>query len=109
MKVTEGLPCPVCQNTLRHYDDCPMLHRTEHLEPEPGAMLMFKGGTGSIMKAAEGLRYQLEGIRWPDDARIRMYDMTLVSDPRSHLSVCQEIMDRCGRLLVRGPGEEQAG
>lgn len=105
MKVTEGLPCPVCQNTLRHYDDCPMLHRTEHLEPGPGAIMQFSSD-GGWEPGVVGYRWQVQA-KYPDTLDRPMYILNRVDMPDVWFQCTQDIMDRCGRLLMRG--EEQAG
>ena len=83
----------------------------EHLEPEPGAMLMFQGMPDDL-KQCEGYRWQLKD-KYPNWTGILFYYLRRVEDCpddlATYLRADQEIMDRCGRLLISGPGEEQAG
>ena len=110
MKVTDGLPCPVCHNNLRHYDDCPMLQRSEHLEPEIGAILQFQGMPDHL-KRTEGHRWRLKEAHPHWMTGVLYYYLRRLNDSddetATYLRADQDIMDRCGRLLMAG--EEQAG
>ena len=79
---------------------------SEHLEPKVGAILQFIDG--------EDLPANVVGYRWrvfiearrPPPLPQRTYKLRRVDNMLLCLQVTQAVMDRCGRLLMRG--EEQA-
>lgn len=76
----------------------------EHLEPELGAVLQFVNVPDSSgrFQGTEGYRWRLRE-KYPNPHRGNMtyYYLRRVDSDRYGLTIDQEIMDRCGRLLVR--------
>lgn len=77
---------------------------SEHLEPGPGDILQFHDGE-DLPQHVAGYRWKCRA-RYPDQHYRILYRLLRVDAPDHWLQITQELMDRCGRLLVSG--EEQA-
>lgn len=72
---------------------------SEHLEPEPDAILQFPG-VNPVVAGVEGYRWRVYQVCNPHPTYLKTYRMQRLDDPNQCLQVTQEVMDRCGRLLV---------